>query len=222
MLGRSDTYTPTNSASKSTLWGDFKYPRDTEIFGEGEPANFVYHINSGAVRTFKLLPDGRRQIGAFHLAGDIFGVENGGAYRLSAEAILDTRVRIAKRERLFAEPPELGAFSTKELLTLLTKTIEHAENHLLLLGRQNAVERVAAFLTEMDQRLQSPETLILPMTRRDIADYLGLTHETVSRAFAILIHSGVFSFPGPSHREIVLHDRTKLTRMALWPEHPLR
>jgi len=77
MLGRSDTYTPTNSASKSTLWGDFKYPRDTEIFGEGEPANFVYHINSGAVRTFKLLPDGRRQIGAFHLAGDIFGVEKG-------------------------------------------------------------------------------------------------------------------------------------------------
>src|SRR4029078_12414928 len=108
---------------------EFNYKKGTEIFGEKEPGEYVYQVKVGAVRTYKLLPDGRRQIGAFHLAGDIFGVENGGAYRLSAEAILDTRVRIAKRERQFAEPPELGAFSTKELLTLLTKTIEHAENH---------------------------------------------------------------------------------------------
>jgi CRP/FNR family transcriptional regulator, nitrogen fixation regulation protein len=100
--------------------------------------------------------------------------------------------------------------------------LEHAENQVLLLGRQTSIERVAAFLTEMDGRLQSPETLILPMSRRDIADYLGLTHETVTRGFATLVREGALSFPSVSHRKIVLRDRTKLARLALYPEHPLR
>jgi CRP-like cAMP-binding protein len=65
MLNKVDTHTPTDSAFTSTLWSDFKYRRDTEIFGEAEPADYVYQIKSGAVRTFRLLPDGRRQIGAF-------------------------------------------------------------------------------------------------------------------------------------------------------------
>jgi len=205
----------TNGQSASTSWTDFRYRRETEIYGEAEPADFVYQIKSGAVRTFKLLPDGRRQIGAFHLPGDIFGIENGEVYRSAAEAILDTRVRIARRERLFAEPHEMGVLPWNEVLKLLARNLEHAESHLLLLGRQTALERVAAFLTEMDQRLQTPKIMILAMGRRDIADYLGLTHETVSRSFAILIREGVLTFPGLSHREIVLCDRPKLARLAL-------
>ena len=213
MLGRVEGHAPPDSPLQSTLWCDFGYQRDTEIFGEAEPANCVYQIKTGAVRTFKLLPDGRRQIGAFHLPGDMFGIESGDTYRFTAEAIINTRVRVAKRERLFAGPPGTGAL-WNEVLKLLARNLEHAENHLLLLGRQTAVERVAAFLTEMDRRLQSPESLILPMSRLDIADYLGLTHETISRGFAILIRAGALSFPGVSHREIALHDRDKLVQLA--------
>ena len=69
---------------------EFTYKKGTEIYGEKEPAEYVYQVKSGAVRSYKLLSDGRRQIGAFHLAGDIFGLENGGEHRFTAEAIVDT------------------------------------------------------------------------------------------------------------------------------------
>ena len=79
---------------------EFKYHRGAEVFGEGEPAEYVYQIVEGAVRSYKLLSDGRRQIGAFHLAGDMFGLENGGVHRFTAEAIVDTAVRLVKRVSL--------------------------------------------------------------------------------------------------------------------------
>jgi CRP/FNR family transcriptional regulator, nitrogen fixation regulation protein len=201
--------------SEQAFWSHFKYPRGNEIFGEAEPAGHVYQIKSGAVRTFKLLSDGRRQIGAFHLPGDIFGVEGGDIHRFTAEAILETRVRIASRERFFGGDPVASGFSNKELLKFIAGCLERTENHLLLLGRQNAPERVAAFLTEMDRRLRSPEILVLPMPRRDIADYLGLTHETVTRCFSTLRDLGLLGYPDTSHRGIVLHDRAKLARSAM-------
>src|ERR1700682_3321862 len=81
---------------------EFSYGKDEEIYGEDEPAEYVYQVICGAVRTYKLLSDGRRQIGAFHLAGDVFGLESGMAHRLAAGAIIDTRVRLVKRRRLEA------------------------------------------------------------------------------------------------------------------------
>jgi CRP/FNR family nitrogen fixation transcriptional regulator len=97
--------------------------------------------------------------------------------------------------------------------------LQHAENHLLLLGRQTSVEKVAAFLIEMDRRLQSsPGEIILPMNRRDIADYLGLTIESVSRALSILRSEGLLSFRGYAHRGIVLHQRTRLAQLAISSE----
>jgi len=204
--------------TKRAFWNDFRYCRGAEIFGEAEPADHVYQIKSGAVRTFKLLPDGRRQIGAFHLTGDIFGVENGDAYRFTAEAIVNTRVRIAKRERVFGSLPERNIFPDRDVLKLVTRNLQHAEDHVLLLGRQTALERIAAFLTEMDRRLKTPKVLMLPMGRRDIADYLGLTHETVSRTLSILRRKGVLGFPGQTQREIVLHDRLQLAQLAFMPE----
>ena len=199
---------------KQTLWSDFTYRRDNEIFGEGEPSNYVYQIKFGAVRTFKLLSDGRRQIGAFHLPDDIFGVESGDIYRFTAEAISETRVQIAKQERLFGGDLEATGFSSKELLMLIAGSLERAESHVLLLGRQNSPERVAAFLMEMDRRLRSPKVLVLPMRRVDIADYLGLTHETVTRCLSALRDWGILGYPDKSHREIVLHDRTQLAHLA--------
>src|ERR1700747_1978927 len=82
------------------ILSEFKYRRGAEIFGEAEPAEYVYQVTDGAVRSYKLLTDGRRQIGAFHLVGDIFGLENGGIHRFTAEAIVDTTVRLVKRVRL--------------------------------------------------------------------------------------------------------------------------
>src|SRR5262249_27724329 len=76
---------------------EFSYRKDEEIYGEDEPAEYVYQVVSGAVRSYKLLSDGRRQIGAFHLPGDVFGLESGSTHRLAAEAIIDTTVRLVKR-----------------------------------------------------------------------------------------------------------------------------
>jgi CRP/FNR family nitrogen fixation transcriptional regulator len=87
-------------ARAEIILSEFKYNRGAEIFGEAEPADYVYQVIDGAVRSYKLLSDGRRQIGAFHLVGDIFGLENGPAHRFTAEAIVDTTVRLAKRTSL--------------------------------------------------------------------------------------------------------------------------
>ena len=202
----------------SSFWNDFRYRRGSEIFGEAEPADRLYQVKSGAVRTFKLLPDGRRQIGDFHLAGDIFGVESGDAYRFTAEAIVDTRVGIARRETVFCQFSKENTFPGADVLKLVAKNLEHAENHVLLLGRQNALEKIAFFLTEMDRRLESPKLLMLPMSRRDIADYLGLTHETVSRSLSLFRREGILAFPGKSQRQIMLRDRSRLVQLAFSPD----
>jgi len=130
-------------------FSEFRYEKDEQIFGENEPADYVYQVTFGAVRSYKLLVDGRRQIGAFHLAGDIFGLENAAVHRLTAEAIVDTKVRLVKRQtlELIAEKDVLVA---RDLLNTTATKLEHAEDHMLLLGRKTALERVATFLLEMD------------------------------------------------------------------------
>jgi CRP/FNR family transcriptional regulator, nitrogen fixation regulation protein len=191
---------------------EFRYRRGAEIFGEAEPAEFVYQVVEGAVRSYKLLTDGRRQIGAFHLPGDMFGLENGEAHRFTAEAIVDTSVLLLKR-RGVEEVAGGDASVVQDLLHLTTKNLEHAEDHMLLLGRKTSLERVAAFLIEMDRRLTAAGVMELPMGRRDIADYLGLTIETVSRAISILHSEGVLAFVGRTQRQIVLLDRDRLAQI---------
>jgi CRP/FNR family nitrogen fixation transcriptional regulator len=169
-----------------------------------------------------LLSDGRRQIGAFHLQGDIVGVENGEIHRFTAEAIVDTTVWIANSRSLFAGLTQGDIPAANHIRDLVTRTLEHMENHLLLLGRQTALERVATFVLEIDRRLQQPGMMVLPMGRRDIADYLGLTLETVSRALSMLRDEGVLSLRGPMLRKIVLHDRSKLAQRATCQSDPER
>src|SRR6516162_1802657 len=139
-------------ARAEIILSEFKYRRGAEIFGEAEPADYIYQVIDGAVRSYKLLSDGRRQIGAFHLVGDIFGLENGGTHRFTAEAIVDTTVRLAKRVSL-EHVAEEDATVARDLLDMTTSNLQHAENHMLLLGRKTSLERVAAFLLEMDNRL---------------------------------------------------------------------
>jgi CRP/FNR family transcriptional regulator, nitrogen fixation regulation protein len=189
---------------------EFNYKKGTEIYGEKEPAEYVYQVKVGAVRSYKLLSDGRRQIGAFHLAGDIFGLENGSEHRFTAEAIVNTTVRLIKRRSL-EMVAESDALVSRNLLSMTTDNLQHAENHMLLLGRKTSLERVAAFLIEMDRRLTAAGVMPLPMSRRDIADYLGLTLETVSRALSQLNDQGVLVFS--SARQIVLRNRQRLADM---------
>ena len=192
---------------------EFTYRKGTEIFGEQEPAEHVYQVKRGAVRSYKLLSDGRRQIGAFHLMGDLFGLGNGERHRFTAEAVVHTTVRMIKRESL-RTMAGTDAVVARNLLSLITSNLEHAENHMLLLGRKTAVERVAAFIAEMDRRTGG-DTMCLLMSRRDIADYLGLTFETVSRAVSKLHDDGILAFVGNTQREIVILDRPKLQSFDL-------
>lgn len=199
-------------AGEQILCIEFKYRRGAEIFGEGEETEYVYQIISGAVRTFKLLSDGRRQINSFHLTGDLFGLENGSTYRFTAEAVVETKVRIIRRRSLFETFASRKARATN-FLGLVTRNLKHAEDHMLLLGRKTALEKVAAFLLEMDKRLGHPDVMILPMSRRDVADYLGLTLETVSRALSTLRNENVLRFDGLMQRHLVLLDRVALTEL---------
>lgn len=193
---------------------EFKYSKGTEIYGESEPAEYVYQVTEGAVRSYKLLSDGRRQIGAFHLVGDIFGLENGDFHRFTAEAIVDTTVHLMKRVSL-EQAARADTLVAHDLLNMTTNNLQHAEDHMLLLGRKTSLERVAAFLLEMDRRLTSSEVMALPMCRRDVADYLGLTLETVSRALSYLHERGILGFVGQSQRQIVLLDRAQLAELDL-------
>jgi CRP/FNR family nitrogen fixation transcriptional regulator len=193
---------------------EFTYKKGTEVYGEKEPADYVYQVTSGAVRTYKLLSDGRRQIGAFHLVGDIFGLENRDTHRFTAEAVVDTTLQMVKRRSL-ENVARSDVMVARNLLNLTTTCLQHAEDHMLLLGRKTALERVAAFLLEMDSRLTAAGILALPMCRRDIADYLGLTLETVSRALSHLHERGILGFLGANQRQIVLLDRQQLANLDL-------
>ena len=189
---------------------EFTYRKDEEIYGEDEPAEYVYQVVRGAVRTYKLLSDGRRQIGAFLLPGDVFGLETGVNHRLTAEAIIDTTVRLVKRGNL-EQAAAVDVQVARKLWNMTAGELRHAEDHMLLLGRKNAMERVANFLLEMDRRLAVAGMMALPMCRRDIGDYLGLTLETISRALSQLHGEGVLGFSGA--RQIVLRNRQRLRNM---------
>jgi CRP/FNR family transcriptional regulator, nitrogen fixation regulation protein len=186
------------------------YRKDEEIYGESEPSEYVYQVVRGAVRTYKLLSDGRRQIGAFHLPGDVFGLDAGSTHRLTAEAIADTTVRLVKRRSLEAAAGS-NVQVAHNLWTMTASDLRHAEDHMLLLGRKTAMEKVATFLLEMDRRLAKAGMMALPMCRRDIGDYLGLTLETVSRALSQLSDQGILVFS--SARQIVLRNRQRLADM---------
>ena len=166
-----------------TAGAQFTYRAEEEIYGEDEPAEFIYKVVSGAVRSYKLLADGRRQIGAFHLPGDLFGLEASGCHQLTAEAVVETKVVLLKRRILEALAAQNVQIAYK-LWTAAAENLRSAESRMLLLGRKTAQERVASFLVEMDDRCGGKGRIDLPMSRRDVADYLGLTLETVSRAIS--------------------------------------
>ena len=157
--------------------------KHAEVYWEDGPADYVYQVVSGAVRNYTLLSDGRCQITAFYLPGVVFGYDDEENRQTSADAIVDTNVRTVKR-RLLETAAANDIAVSHYLLHLATANLKHARDQIILLGRKTATERVAAFLLEMDCRLNGVEMMPLPMCRRDIGDYLGLSLETVSRALS--------------------------------------
>lgn len=166
------------------------YRRDEEIFAEEEAAEYVCRVVSGAVRMTRLLSDGRRHINAFLLPGDYFGLESGAVHRFSAEAITDCRIALIRRSTLEAQAAREPAFA-RALWKLTAAELERLQDHLMLLGRKCAVQRVSAFLLAMSARERDERFVTLPMSRSDIADYLGLTIETVSRTLSQMERDGL-------------------------------
>lgn len=183
-----------------------------ELFAEGDEAEFFYKVVSGAIRTYKLLSDGRRQIDAFHLTGDIFGLEMGSEHRFTAEALNGATVvafRRSRLEELTAEDPQLR----DEVMSSMMRSLQRAQDHMLLLGRKTAQEKIASFLLDMAERLsEDDEHFELPMQRSDIADHLGLTIETVSRTLTQFARLGLIKLPAAS-RSVELCNREALCRM---------
>ena len=203
-------------ASSNTLTDAFEmmgatmsYSRNGEIYGENEPAEYLYKLVNGTVRTSKILTDGRRQIGEFYLPGDVFGHEMGNEHSFAAEAITDVKVVVIKRsaiEALAARDSEVA----RQLWAMTGRELQRMQEHILLLIK-TARERVAGFLLEMAERIKSNGEVELPMSRQDIADYLGLTIETVSRTLTSLEKSAAIALP--SSRRVVLCNRAALRRL---------
>ena len=219
-LKRENTQSPRFSAppaDEHTLAGMFemqgaliKVERNVEIYGEEEPAEYLYQVVKGAVRTYKVLQDGRRQIGAFHLVGDVFGLEAGEEHSFSAEAVSDCTLRIARRSSIVALAARDSDFAN-DLWQRTAEAFRRAQDHMLLLGRKNAEERVATFLLKMAARSSGGQTIELPMSRQDIADYLGLTIETISRTLTLLESREAIELP--SSRRILVRSRSSLQQL---------
>lgn len=177
------------------------FSRNDEIYAQGDSADCWYKVVSGTVRVCKLLADGRRHVGEFCFSGDCFGIDSSGERLYSAEAVDDVIVMRFQRkaaERLI----DLARLLRDTMLRDLT----NAHGRTLLLGRMTASERVAAFLLEMFERRDRTKALDLPMSRNDIADYLGLTIETVCRTLSAFKRDRIIAIPNPHRIELIDRD----------------
>lgn len=182
-----------------------------EIYAEGDTSDSWYRVVSGSVRICKLMADGRRHVAEFCFAGDCFGLDTSVERTYAAEAVDEVVVvRYPRRptERLIDENPRLA----RRLCDMTLRDLAHAQSRLLLLGRMTAAERVASFLLELRERRDAGRLLDVPMSRGDIADYLGLTIETVCRVLSAFKRDGVIALPS-AHR-IELCDRGALAALC--------
>ncbi|MBL8554832.1 MAG: helix-turn-helix domain-containing protein [Phenylobacterium sp.] len=185
------------------------FSRESEIYAQDEDAEMFYRVVSGVVRTTRVTLDGRRQVGDFYYPGDLFGLESGPEHRFAAEALTDCEIMVVRRAavRAFAGDAELD----RAMLDATHQEMERLQEHVVMLGRKSARERVASFLMSIAQR-QSDGHADLPMGRQDMADYLGLTIETVSRMLTQLQGESIVEFP--SSRRFQVRKWTALEALA--------
>lgn len=181
-----------------------------EVYAQEDEAVFVYKVLTGSVRTTRLLSDGRRQIGDFYYPGSIFGLETGKFHRFSAEALIDCTIVLVRRSAI-RDGEETTARIERALWKATSQELQRTQEHLLLLGRKTACEKVASFLLDLSERFRN-EVTELPMGRQDMADYLGLTMETVSRMLGQLQSDGLIELMGC--RRFKVKQRAALNRLA--------
>lgn len=179
------------------------------LIDEGQPAAHVFNVTSGAIKVYKLLVDGRRQMTGFIFPGDFLGLANDETYAYSAEAVAASTVcRFPRRklEALLTKYPKME----RRLLSVASHELAAAQEQMLLLGRKNAREKIASFLLMLSRRAAhrglSADPIFVPMSRNDIGDYLGLTTETVSRTFSDLKSKGII--------ELLPASKVRLARRA--------
>lgn len=182
-----------------------------EIYAQDEEACMIYVVIRGTVRTTRLLSDGRRQIGDFYYPGDLVGLENGATHRFSAEALGDCEILVVKKSTLGLYGED-GAKLERMMWAATARELERTQEHLMLLGRKTASEKVASFLLEMARRVRG-DLVQLPMGRQDMADYLGLTIETVSRMVTQLQSAGLVRFD--SCRRFQIRNRAGLEDLVV-------
>jgi CRP/FNR family transcriptional regulator len=184
------------------------------VFVEGDVADNIYEVVQGIVRLYKMLPDGRRQITGFLTAGDMLGLAPEGTYVYTADALTEVtlcRYSRAVVERLIDEVPGFA----RRLLSVASHELQAAQNQMLLLGRKSACEKVASFLLSLAGRSGSHcAEVTIPMTRNDMADYLGLTVETVCRTLTRMRQEDIIAFLTQGH--IVFRNRARLEAYAIW------
>jgi CRP/FNR family nitrogen fixation transcriptional regulator len=187
------------------------FARDGEIYRDGDPAEYFFLVLSGVVRTCKFLGDGRRQVEAFHGTGDIFGLELGANYSLSAAAVCKCTVKSYPR-RFLQTLAANDVCLTRQLFLHAMHNLARARDHSISLGLRTAVEKVALFLNECSEYSPDPGRIELVMKREDIADYLGLTVETISRALSQLEHDAFIALSGS--RRVQIKDPGRLRQFA--------
>lgn len=173
------------------------YPENSVIYAQGDAAGSLYVVEFGVVRICRLTADGRRQISAFHFAGEVFGFETGREHEFYAESVNGAGVRVLRTND--------NAATASNLLPLALKSLVRAQQHQLVLGRRSATEKLAGFILDMMERQEGEDMIGLPMQRNDVADYLGLTFETVSRALRVLKDEGAIRVPSVHQIEVLDH-----------------
>lgn len=181
--------------------------RGQQVFADGDLCTRFYKVISGTVRTVRVLADGRRQIDAFHLPGDVFGLESGGTHRFAAEAVDDVLL-VAYRRNRFSDLVKSDPAFSEQLMSSTLESLDRAHEHAVLLGRKTALERMASFLLNLAGRTAGGDRVELAMQRSDIADHLGLTIETVSRTLTHMVRDGLIRLKGG--RTVILADKAAL------------
>ena len=185
------------------------------LYFEGDPVDWLYQVKTGVLRLTRLLEDGRRQVIAFGYPGDIVGFPANGLHHTDCEALVETTLQPYRRSML--EEGDGDPQLHRELLQAALREIGAMQDHFMMLGRKSAVEKVASFLCVLVDRvgedLGEYRQVQLPMSRSDIADFLGLTTETVSRTFTQLRKSGVIAID--SIHTIIVQRPTALTSLSM-------
>jgi len=192
-----------------------RYERRETIFFEGDPCRYLFEVARGVLKLYKMMPDGRRQITGFLYPGQLLGLATKDCYEYTAEAVTKvtlSRYPVAKLDAVLDELPGLA----RRLLKSASDELIAAQDQMLLLGRKSGIERLTSFLLRLsqfnEQEGKDPQLVYLPMTRTDIADYLGMTTETVSRLFTRLKAMGLIALR--RNKFVRLYDLNRLLDLS--------